>query len=185
MRRSHVLILVALSALPLGGRALAQLPTITSYSANGCTYTVGLSRTPCSIGPGTKLAVRGKNFGNAGGIVNTCDCPEVIVPLGNWTDTKIVGYVYSVYPNPTPGSAGIQVENTGGGRSAAVPYAPLAAHISRITVGSCTYIAGISKHQCVITPGTQFTLYGSYFGAGANSGPQVTMCDCPNPTIES
>jgi len=38
----------------------------------------------------------------------------------------------------------------------------------------------------LITAGTQFTVYGSYFGAGPlTSGPQVVLCDCTNPTIDS
>jgi len=166
--------------------ASAQSPTITSYTANGCTYTVGVSTTPCSIGPGTTLVVKGTNFGNVGGIVATCDCPQIIVQAGGWTSTKITGYVYSVYPNPTSGSAGIQVENSGGAWSSAVPYTPLAAQITKVTVGSCTYIPNVSSQQCVITTGTQFTVYGSYFGAGPlTSGPQLTLCDCTATTINS
>lgn len=167
--------------------AFAQAPTITSYSVGGCTYTVGVSQTPCSMGPGSLLTVSGTGFGSTGGIVNTCDCPQIIVPSGDWTSTKVTGYVVSVYPNPTSGSAGIQVENAGGGFSSAVAYTPLAAQITKVVVGSCTYIPNQSTQQCLISPGTQFTIYGNYFGGGPaeGSGPQVSMCDCTNPTINS
>jgi hypothetical protein len=185
MNKYRLPALMIIAAICLCANAIAQAPIISSYSANGCTYTVGVSKTTCSMGPGTKIVIRGTNFGTAGGIVSTCDCPEIIVPVGGWTDTRIVGYVFSVYPNPTSGSVGIQVETLGGAWGAAVPYTPLAAHITKVTVGSCTYIPGIPTHQCVITPGTQFTIYGSYFGAGGGTGPQVTMCDCANPTIQS
>jgi hypothetical protein len=186
MKLVHGLTLIFLVSL-IGATASAQTPTITSYTANGCTYTVGVSTTPCSMGPGTTLVVRGTNFGSVGGIVNTCDCPQIIVPSGNWTNTKVTGYVYSVYPNPTSGSAGIQVETIGGAWSTAVPYTPLAAQITKLTVGSCTYIPNVSSQLCVITAGTQFTVYGNYFGAGPlTSGPQMTTCNsCTNATINS
>jgi len=30
----------------------AATPSISSYSVGSCTYTVGVSQTPCSMGPG-------------------------------------------------------------------------------------------------------------------------------------
>jgi hypothetical protein len=177
--------LVSFAVLLYTITAVSQTPSITSYSANGCTYTVGVSQTPCPIGPGTTLVVNGTNF-TSGGNVGTCDCPSIIVPTGKWTNTRVTGFVYSVYPNPSSGSVGIQLETVGGAFSNAVPYTPLAAQITKVVVGSCTYIPNVSTQQCVITPGTPFTIYGSYFGAGPlTSGPQVTLCDCSNPTIQS
>ncbi|MGA9977244.1 MAG: hypothetical protein WBQ08_01210 [Candidatus Sulfotelmatobacter sp.] len=74
--------------------------------------------------------------------------------------------------------------------SGVAPYTALAAQITKVVVGSgsssCTYIPDQSPLQCVITAGTQFTIYGNYFGAGPiTSGPQVSLCDCSNPTINS
>jgi hypothetical protein len=185
MKLSHGIILMFI-ALWLCAAATAQTPTITSYSANGCTYTVGVSRTPCSMGPGTTLVVRGTNFGTTPGNVGTCDCSSIVVPSGDWTNTQVTGYVYSVAVNPSGGSVGIQLETAGGAFSNAVVYTPLAAQITKLTAGSCTYIPNVSTQQCVITAGTQFTIYGSYFGAGPlTSGPQISMCDCNNPTIQS
>jgi hypothetical protein len=185
MKKYRLPALMIIAAICLCANAVAQAPVISSYSANGCTYTVGVSKATCSMGPGTKIVVRGTNFGTAGGIVNTCDCPQIIVPAGGWTSTRIVGYVYAVFTNPTSGSAGIQVETLGGAWSAAVPYRALAAHITKLTTDNCTYIPGVSTRQCVITPGSQFTIYGSYFGSGEGQGAQVGMCDCNNPTIQS
>src|SRR5258708_23602469 len=119
MIKYRLLVLVVIVVPWFCAHVAGQVPAISSYSANGCTYTVGSSKTACPIGPGTKLVVRGANFGSVGGIVATCDCPQIIVPVGGWTDTQIVGYVFSVYPNPTSGSTGIQVETIGGAWSAA------------------------------------------------------------------
>ncbi len=134
------------------------------------------------MGPGTLLTVIGTNFGSTSAGVTTCDCASVI--LSSWSNTKITGYVASVDPNPGVYSQGIQVENVGGTYSTAAPYTPIAAQVTQLVVGSCTWTP-TSTQQCVITPGTQFTLYGNYFGAGGNSGPQINMCDCVQPTIQS
>lgn len=165
-------------------------PSISSYSVdnNSCTYTVGgQNQTPCPIGPGSLLTVHGSGFGPSGGIVNTCDCNTIINK--SWSNTLITGWVYSVSPNF---ANGIQVETSGGLLSAAgaAPYTALAAQITEVVVGSggnaCTYIPNQSAKQCLITAGTAFTVYGNYFGAGpVNSGPQIGMCDCTNPTIQS
>jgi hypothetical protein len=138
------------------------------------------------MGPGMTLVVNGINFGRSSGIVSTCDCGQITVPSGKWTPTKITGTVNWVYTNPSSGSNGIQVETAGGSWSTAVPYTALGAVITSIQVGTCTYTPGVSATQCVITAGTQFTINGSYFGPGPIvSGPQVTICDCSNPTINS
>jgi hypothetical protein len=179
--------LFSLGVLWFCATASGQGPVITSYTtqdfANNCTYTVATSKTPCAMGPGTTLTVYGTGFGTEGGGVGTCDCPGII--LISWSSTKISGYVVSVWPNPTSGSSGINVETVGGVYSASVPYTPLAAQITKLVVGSCTWTP-TSAQQCVITAGTQFTIYGNYFGGGpTTSGPQVSMCDCSNPTINS
>ncbi len=177
---------VLLAALWFGSAASAQTPTISSIVVEGCTYTVGVSTTPCPMGPGDTLVVNGTNFGSTGGGVNTCDCNAITVPSGNWTATKITGTVNWVYTNPSSGSKGIQVETSGGVWSAAVPYTALGAVITSIQVGTCTYTPGVSSTQCVITAGTEFTINGNHFGPGpVVSGPQVTMCDCSDPTINS
>jgi len=178
---------VLLAAAWFNSAAAAQTPTITSIKIQdtGCVYTVGVSTTPCKMGPGNTLIVNGTNF-STGGIVSTCDCAQITVPAGKWTATKITGTVNWVYTNPSSGSNGIQVETSGGLWSSAVPYTALGAVITSIQVGSCTYVPNVSSTQCVITAGTQFTINGSYFGPGpVVSGPQVTMCDCSNPTINS
>jgi hypothetical protein len=132
------------------------------------------------MGPGNTLIVTGANF-SSGGIVSTCDCGEITVPPGQWTSTKITGTVNWVYSGSS-----IAVETSGGWWSNTVPYTGLGAVITRIQVGSCTYTPNVSATQCVITPGTQFTIQGSYFGPGpVVSGPQVSICDCSNPTINS
>jgi hypothetical protein len=180
------LLLLVLFALWLCCAAYASTPTIYSYSVGSCTYNVGQQgQTPCSIGPGSLITVTGTGFGSTPGVVNTCDCNTVIVTSWASNGTQVTGYVYSVAANF---SAGIQVETSGGSLSAsgAAPYTALAAQITKVVVGSCTYIPNQSPQQCVITAGTQFTIYGNYFGAGPlSSGPQVGLCNCTNPTINS
>jgi hypothetical protein len=77
---------LVIAALWLGS-ASAQTPTISSIVVNGCTYTVGISTTPCKMAPVMTLVVNGANFGSVGGIVNTCDCNQITVQSGNWTTT--------------------------------------------------------------------------------------------------
>ena len=176
MKVLRVFVPLTLFALWLCSTASGQTPTITSYSVSGCTYNPG--GTPCAIGPGTFLTVNGQNFGSSG-LVFTCDCGYFLPKSAS--ETKITVYVYSVAANSS-----IQVETSGGAYSNTVPYTPIAAQITKLVVGSCTYIPNQSSQQCVITPGTQFTIYGNYFGVGpVTSGPQVSMCDCNNPTINS
>jgi hypothetical protein len=183
MKMLRVSIPLMFLALWFCSMASAQTPTITSYSVNGCTYTVGVSSTPCPMGPGSLLTVNGSDFGTSG-VVGTCDCGYFIPQF--YSSTRITVVVYSVFPNANSTSGSIQVETSGGIFSNAVPYTPLAAQITKLVVGNCTYIPGQSSQQCVITAGTQFTIYGNYFGAGPlTSGPQVSMCDCNNPTINS
>lgn len=185
MKLSKIFVVFFAAFVWLGSSASAQTPAISSISVKGCTYTVGVSKTTCAVAPGMTLVINGTNFGSSGGTVNTCDCPQIIVPSGKWTNTKITGFVYQVHPN---WSAGIQVETSGGTFSAAgaVPYTALAAVITSLKVGSCTYIPGVSATQCLINPGTEFTITGNYFGPGPlTSGPQIAMCDCTNATINS
>jgi len=141
------------------------------------------------MGPGSQIVINGSGFGTVPGSVDACDCPSMIVPSGGWTNTQITAYVYSVYPNPSSGPTGVlQVETNAGSYSNTVPYIALAAQITKLVVGNnaCTYIPAISTHPCQISQGSQLTIYGNYFGAGPlTSGPQVTMCNCANPTISS
>jgi hypothetical protein len=173
-----------MAALGFVSTASAQTPRISSILVNGCTYTVGVSPTPCSMGPGDTLVVNGTGFGGTAGIVNTCDCNEITVPSADWTPTRVTGTV-----NWVSSSGGIQLETNGGQLSTpAVPYAALSAVITSISTATCTYTPGVSATQCVIAAGTPFTINGSHFGPGpltGVSGPQVAICDCTNPTINS
>jgi uncharacterized protein YaiE (UPF0345 family) len=169
---------------PVQPRAGMPAPQKFSDSTTNRYCSIWVSQTPCSMGPGSLITVNGSGLTSAG-IVATCDCTQIIVPSGDWTNTRITGYVYSVAANF---SAGIQVETSGGTWSASgvAPYTALAAQITKVVVGSCTYIPDQSPQQCLITAGTQFTIYGNYFGAGPlSSGPQVTLCDCSSATINS
>jgi hypothetical protein len=137
------------------------------------------------MGPGSLITVNGTGFGSTQGQIITCDCSDVIITSWASNGTQATGYVYTVTANYSPG---IQIETSGGlySASGAAPYTALAAQITEVVVGSCTYIPNQSPQQCVITAGTQFTIYGNYFGAGPlSSGPQVVLCDCTNPTINS
>ena len=169
--------LVGLIPLCLASAALSQSPTITSIEIkqSGCIYTVGTSTTPCEIGPGMTLTVKGRNFGAAGGGVGLCDCPD-FTNL-KWTSTRVSGTVDWVAPNST-----IMLETAGGSYSNVLPYTALAPVIEHIQVGTCTYVPGYSFKQCVVTPGTDVTLYGSYFGPGPG---EVATCDCTAATIDS
>ncbi len=165
--------------------AVAQ-PTITKYTTSDfsrtCTFTVGKSTKPCPMGPGTKLIIEGSGFWTGSiGVVTTCDCPILIASARDFTNTKITGYVNSVGIQPT-NSMGITVETSVGEWSNAVPYTPLAAQITKLVVGDCTYIPNQSPQQCFIAPGMQFTVYGNYFGGGGET-PELAMCDCIQPSV--
>ncbi len=157
----------------------APSPAITSFTVadreTTCAYTVGISTTPCAIGPGMFLIITGSNFGAAAGGVSLCDCP--FFSLRRWSPVEISGIVDSV----APGSS-LALELPGGGWSNAIPYTALAPVITRIDVGTCSYVPNQSRHQFVVVPGTQITIHGRYFGPGTG---QVATCDCANATIES
>jgi hypothetical protein len=157
--------------------AYGQAPTITSIQveSTGCEFTAGSLGQPCSIGPGMLLHIFGQNFGQAGGGVALCNCPDTTIV--GWTPTRIAVTVDEV---TTPSS--IQVETYGGGYSNSVPYVALPPVITGIAVGECRFTPNVSKRQCAITPGTTVTILGSYFGRYAD---QVATCDCASPTIVS
>lgn len=169
--------LVALVPLWLVSTALSQSPKITTITVRntGCIYTVGTSTTPCEIGPGMILTVEGSNFGEEGGGVDLCDCN--FITTVSWTSTRVTGTVNWVAPNSI-----LNLETAGGAWSNALPYTALGTVIEYIRVGNCTYVPNKSGKQCVITPGTQVTIYGRYFGPGPG---QVATCDCQNATIDS
>jgi hypothetical protein len=176
----RLLWIVALAPLWLASATLGQSPTITSFTVKdaACTYTVGVSTKQCSIGPGMTLIVKGSNFDTPGGSINLCDCPSPTIV--QWTSTKITATVNVVSSN-----ANLRVETVGGEFSNAIPYTALAPLITSIVVGSCTYIPNQSPALCLITPGTQITINGSYFGPSTTYGIQVTTCDCATSTINS
>jgi hypothetical protein len=122
------------------------------------------------------LTLFGKNFGAAGGGVDLCDCN--FATTNDWKQTSIVVTVNWVAPN-----SAISVETPGGAWSNAIPYLALPPVITRVDVGSCSYVPNESRKQCVITPGARVTIHGRYFGKGVG---EVATCDCPNnATIQS
>jgi hypothetical protein len=176
MKRFHLL-LSLIGACLISAAALGQTPApvITSIHVdNTCDFSVSDSQTPCPIGPGMTLIITGENFGGDGN-VGLCDCPTTTVE--RWTPTGIIAMVDMV----TPASA-IMVETAGGAFSNAVPYTAIAPVIRRIDAGKCTYIPGVTRHLCQITPGTQFTIVGDFFGRFV--GGQVATCDCANATVD-
>jgi hypothetical protein len=154
-------LLLVLASIPVGlaSLALAQSPTITGIIVKDtkCSYKVGGHNNPCSIGPGMKLVVNGSNFGKTGGGVSLCDCETATVV--SWSPSQVIVIVNNVTPN-----ASLYLETIGGAFSNNVPYSPLGPVITSIVVGDCTYLPDQSPNLCKITPGTQFTVNGSYFG---------------------
>jgi hypothetical protein len=174
------LCLLALVMFGLASSTLAQSPIITSISVKepACTYTVGVSTKQCSIGPGVTLVVKGSNFDATGGGIIFCDCPSATIV--KWTSTRITATVNAVIPN-----ASLSLETIGGAYSNAVPYTALGPVITSIVVGNCTYFPNQSPTLCLITPGTQVTINGSYFGPSTTYNNQVATCDCATSTINS
>ncbi len=169
---------VALLCVAAAAGAAGQTPTITSIEVQdtGCTITAGSTSQPCNLGPGMVLILNGQNFGQAAGGVDLCDCP--FATTIRWTPTRISATVDRVVL-----SGNISVEAASGVFSNSIPYAGLAPIITRIEVNGCTFVANVSKQQCVITPGAQVTVRGSYFGRYAG---QVSLCDCQSAaTIDS
>jgi hypothetical protein len=164
----------------LASFALAQSPTITSIGVKdtGCYYKVGASTKLCNIAPGMTLNVNGTNFGPPGGSIILCGCPTATIV--KWSSTRVTAIVNAAVPAST-----ISLETLGGAFSNSLPYNALAPVITSIAVGNCTYIPNQSPTLCQITPGTQFTINGSYFGPETIYS-QVRTCDsCGVATINS
>jgi len=171
--------LLAAFVLLSAALSFGQSPQIASFTVTDhqttCTYVVGVTTTPCSIGSGMFLTISGSNFGTLPEGVSLCDCP--FTTLRRWSDTEISSIVNSVAPLQS-----VSVELPTGAWSNAVPYTALAPIITRIEVGTCIYQEGQSKRQCVVVPGAQITIRGKYFGPGIG---QVGTCDCAGATIDS
>lgn len=167
--RAFPLLIFAVSCL--ASLAFAQAPAITLIRVKdtGCIYNVASSKNQCSIGAGMTLVVVGNNFGKTPGGVTLCDCPAAIVL--KWTPTQATVLVQSVNSNSS-----VALENVGGGWSNSVLYTALGPLITSIVVGNCTYVPNQSSSLCLISPGTQFTINGSYFGP---QSPYSTVSTCP------
>ena len=165
--------LFALITLWLASVAFAQAPTITGVGVKdtGCFYKVGVTTKPCSIGPGMTLNVNGSNFGPPGGTVALCNCPPATVV--SWSSTRVTVIVNAVNPG-----SNLFLETEGGSFSNNIPYTAVGPLITSIVVGNCTYIPNQSQNLCLITPGTQFTINGSYFGPATDGGYVITCNDC-------
>lgn len=163
--------------------AQAQAPIITSIHVEGCAYP-NLTMTPCPIGPGMTITIKGQNF-TSGGNINLCDCPNSTVE--RWTSTEVVAMV-DIVDSRVFALRGVLLrsavwlETAGGADSNTVPYKALAPVITRIEVGTCSYTPNQTRNLCPINPGTQFTIVGKYFGRYAV---QVATCDCASATINS
>jgi hypothetical protein len=179
MKSLRLLLLAVIAAL-LTSFAFAQAPVITNITVKDtkCYYKVGTSTQPCSIGPGMTLIVTGSNFGKVGGGVSLCDCQSATTV--KWTPTQV-----TVTVNAVNTSSGVTLETEDGGYTSAVPYTPLSPVITSITVGSCTYTPNQSALLCLITPGTQITINGSYFGPQTIYSAVQTCIGCGSATIDS
>jgi hypothetical protein len=126
------------------------------------------------------LIVRGTNFGPPSGSIILCDC--LTANTVTWTSTRVTATVNNVTSN-----SAISLETEGGAFSTdAVPYTALGPVITSIVVGDCTYIPDQSATLCLITPGTQFTINGSYFGPLSSDYSHVQTCGgCQFATINS
>lgn len=171
MKSLRFVVLLVLAAACPATLVFAQAPTITTIGVKNtkCFYKAGA--TPCNIGPGMTININGSNFGKTAGGVSLCDCPPATVI--SWYQNRITVVVNSVTPN-----AGLYLETVGGSVSNAIPYTALGPAITSIVVGSCTYVPNQSPTLCKITPGTQFTINGSYFGPATASGYVITCSDC-------
>jgi len=179
MKAVRLLCFAGLASFLFTSIALAQAPAVTGFTVKdtGCIYTVGVSTKQCSIAPGMTLIVRGSNFGSLSGVIVLCNCPGPTIV--KWTSTRVTATVNTVTPN-----ASLAVETEGGAFSNALPYTPLGPVITSIVVGNCTYIPNQTPTLCMITPGTQITINGSYFGPASPNNQAVT-CDCAAATIDS
>jgi hypothetical protein len=175
MSRVGCMLLFGLALGATTSLTFGQSPTITSIEVQEtkCIYIPGGQTSPCSIGPGMTLLIKGTNFGEAGGVVSLCDCNLAIV--NRWKNDSINTTISFVAPNSV-----LSIETFGGAYSNVLPYTPLAPVIDRLDVGDCTYIPGESKHLCTVVPGAQITIKGKYFGQGPG---EVATCDCSNATV--
>lgn len=181
MKSLRLLCLAALALFLLPSTLLAQSPTITGITVKdtGCIYTVGTSTKLCSVAPGMTLIVRGTNFGSPSGSILSCDCLSATTVT--WSSTRVTATVNNVNP-----SSNISLETAAGASSTnAVPYTALGPVITSIVVGDCTYIPDQSATLCLITPGTQFTINGSYFGPLSSDYSHVRTCSGCLATINS
>jgi hypothetical protein len=182
MKSLRLLCLAALAPFLLASTLLAQSPTITGITVKdtGCIYTVGTSTKLCTVAPGMTLIVRGTNFGSSHGSILSCDCLSATTIT--WTSTRVTGTVNNVTP-----SSSISIETAAGATSTnAVAYTALGPVITSIVVGDCTYTPDQSATLCLITPGTQFTINGSYFGPLSSNYSHVQTCGgCDFATITS
>jgi hypothetical protein len=171
MKLYRFLTLLTLVTVSLACIAFAQAPTITTIGVKdtGCFYKAGSK--PCSIGPGMTVNINGSNFGKVPGGVTLCDCPPATIIT--WYSNRVTVVVNSVTP-----SASLYLETLGGSFSNTIPYSPLGPVITSIVVDNCTYVPNQSPNLCKITPGTQFTIKGSYFGPSTDGGIAVTCTDC-------
>ena len=180
VRLLALLVFGTVLATVLASPAFAQGPAITSVSVKttGCVYKVGVSTKQCSLAPGMTLVVNGSNFGKVGGGIIICDCLDPTVV--SWSPTRVVVIASAVTPNTS-----LVLETIGGQYSNSVPYTALAPLITSIVIGSCTYTPNASQFLCLIQPGDQVTINGSYFGPPNGQG-EVVTCDCGvSPTIVS
>jgi hypothetical protein len=178
MRKLVEVGLVAFWVAVSGIAAIGQTPTIASVrvAETGCVYNVGANSAPCSIGPGMTLTINGNNFGQEAGGVGLCDCN--FSTAVRWKPTRVIVTVDWVAPK-----SAIALETPGGAWSNTVPYIALPPVITRVDVGSCSYVPNESRKQCVLTTGAQVTIHGRYFGKGIG---EVATCDCKdNATIDS
>jgi hypothetical protein len=160
---------------------VARSPTITGTTVKdtGCIYTVGSSTKLGSVAPGMTLIVRGSNFLPPSGAIILCDCRTTTTVT--WTSTRVTATV-----NHVSSSSNISLATEGGVISPdAVPYTALGPVITSIVVGNCTYVPDQSSSLCLITPGTQFTINGSYFGPQSSDDRVVRTSNGCTATINS
>ncbi len=126
------------------------------------------------------LIVKGTNFGPPSGSITSCGC--LAATNVTWTSTRVTATVNDVSPG-----ANISLATAAGVTSTnAVPYTALGPVITSIVVGDCTYTPDQSASLCLITPGTQFTINGSYFGPLSSNYSHVQTClSCDFATIDS
>lgn len=173
MNSLRFLAFLALTTVLLASFAFAQAPTITSIGVKttGCYYKVGSTSKTCSIGPGMTVNINGSNFGKTPGVVSFCGCPQATVV--SWSASRVTVTVNSIAPN-----SALSLETVTGLFSNAISYNALAPLITSIAVGNCTYTPNTGPYLCKITPGTQFTVNGSYFGPPNPYSVVVTCTAC-------